>query len=83
MTESIWRRHRQLMKERGDKMQELMEEYDKTVYYPALEALRKECEAAGHVRGKYHDNGLGWDWYWCNNCGAAFDKERYNIRDKE
>lgn len=83
MTESIWKRHRQLMKERGDKMQELMEEYDKTVYYPALKALREECEATGHVRGNFHDNGLGWCWYWCNQCGAAFDKEQYNIIDKE
>lgn len=78
--ESIWKRYHLLQKARRDKMNELMSEYDKTVYYPALEALREECEKRGHIRGKFHDNGLGWCWYWCSNCGAPFDKEEYNIK---
>lgn len=73
--ESIWMRYRRLQKQRSDKMQELMKEYDKTEYYPAIAELRKECGEKGHVRGTFHDNGLGWTWYWCNSCGAAFEKE--------
>jgi hypothetical protein len=77
--QSIWRRHRLLEKQRRDKMSELMAEYDQNVYYPAMRDLRKECEAQGHVSGKYHDNGLGWCWFWCSQCGAAFDKQQYGI----
>ena len=39
--------------------------------------LQKECESIGHIHGNYHDNGLGWEWYYCKNCGASFDKRYY------
>lgn len=39
--------------------------------------LQKECESIGHVRGDYHDNWLGWEWYYCKNCNAVFDKRCY------
>ena len=44
--------------------------------------IQKECQTIGHVRGNYHDNGLGWEWYYCKNCGAAFDKHHY-LSDQE
>ena len=72
--DSIWKRYHKIQKERQVKTTELMEEYDENVYFPALKALQKECETLGHVRGKYHNNGLGWHWFWCNRCGAAFNK---------
>jgi len=81
--ESIWRRNRRLEKQRSDRMQELMAEYDETVYYPALKALQEECEAKGHTPGRFHDNGLGWCWTWCHSCGAAYNKEKYDIGGDE
>lgn len=78
--ESIWYRVRLIDRERSKKMQELMQEYDKTVYYPAKLALQKECEESerGHHGGKYHDNGLGWHWFYCNSCGARYDIEQHS-----
>ena len=72
----IWERRHLIEKERRAKMQELMEEYDRTVYYPAKAQLIQDCAKEGHVRGKFHDNGLGWNWYWCGKCGTSFDKEK-------
>lgn len=54
--------------------------------YIILEARRKElqeeCGKAGHVRGRFLDNGLGYSWYYCKNCGAIFDKNCY-LLDQE
>lgn len=73
-TNSIWKRHRQIEQDRMKKTRELMEEYDKTVYRPAIIAIQKECsEGSGHRGGKYHDNGFGWSWFYCNQCGARYD----------
>lgn len=71
----IWERRYKLDKERREKMQELMGEYDRTVFYPARKQLVEDCEKEGHVRGKFHDNGLGWCWWWCGKCGTSFDKQ--------
>lgn len=70
----IGRRRRQLDKERRDKMTEAMEEYDRTVFYPARKQLIEDCAKEGHVHGNFHDNGLGWTWFWCGKCGTSFDK---------
>lgn len=70
----IWERNRKLEKERREKMQELMGEYDKNVYYPARRQVIEDCAKEGHVRGKFHDNGLGWSWFWCSKCGTAIEK---------
>lgn len=51
-----------------------MEEYDRDVYYPALEAIRDWCIAnGGHIRGKWHNNGLGWSWFYCSRCGGRME----------
>lgn len=77
-TPCIWKRRGMIDRERSRKMQELMEEYDKTVYYPQKLALQKECEeTVGHSGGKYHDNGLGWHWFYCNACGARYNIEQH------
>lgn len=72
---TIWERDREIEKARRIKMAELMEEYDKTVYWPARKKLIEECAAEGHNRGRFHDNGFGWSWYYCSKCGTPFDKQ--------
>lgn len=75
---SIWKRSRQLDNDRRKKTQELMEEYDRTVYYPAKKALQEECEKGpGHHGNNYHDNGLGWHWFYCQSCGARYNIEQH------
>ena len=75
---SIWSRRNDLEKLRRKKMQEAMEEYDRTFYYPARKQLIEDCEREGHSKGKFHDNGLGWTWWWCGKCGTSWDKEGPN-----
>ena len=70
----IWERRYKLDKERREKMQELMGEYDRTVFYPARKQLIEDCAKEGHTRGNFHDNGFGWTWFWCGKCGTSFDK---------
>ena len=75
MSKSIWQRRGEIDRARMKKNQELMDEYDRMVYYPAKLALQKECAESerGHHGGKYHDNGLGWSWFYCQSCGARYD----------
>lgn len=74
----IWQLRYKLDKERREKMTELMKEYDQTVYYPARKLMIEACEQEGHTQGKFHDNGLGWTWWWCGKCGTSWGKQRYN-----
>ena len=74
----IWRRRYEQDKERRDKMKEAMEEYDQKIYWPARKQLIEDCEQEGHSQGKFHDNGLGWTWWWCGKCGTSWDSKRYN-----
>ena len=78
----IWERRWKLDKERREKMKELMDEYDKTYYYPARKQLIEDCEKEGHTHGNFHDNGLGWTWFWCSKCGTSFDKTGPNGEKK-
>lgn len=87
-TKSIWERRGILDRDRRKRNQELMQEYDETVYRPQMLALQKECEQSerGHHGGKYHDNGLGWSWFYCNACGARYDiaqHTKYVSEDEE
>ena len=67
----IWEEKYQIEKARRDKLQEMMGEYDKTVYYPARKALRERCEAVGH-RWNFSDvNPVGYPIFVCNQCGAT------------
>lgn len=67
---SIGQERHQISMARSKKSQELLREYDETVYRPALSALRDRCEAAGHGRQRLWSNGLGWAWNECTACGA-------------
>lgn len=72
--DSYW----EIQEARRKKMQELMEEYDRTVYYPALEEIQKKCveEHGNHLESRWHNNGLGWGWWYCGRCGVAHSKEK-------
>jgi len=74
----IFKRSIQIAKDRRKKRDELllpMEEYDRTVYFPALERLRKDCEKEGHDEGEWKNNGLGRWWTICEKCGATINEE--------
>lgn len=70
---TIWERRSKIDRDRSAKMKELMEEYDKNIYYPLKNALIKECELEGHAGGKFHDNGFGWTWFYCGKCSGRYD----------
>lgn len=51
-------------------VQRVMQEYDRTVFYPALAELKARCKEQGHVKGNWDNNGLGWSWFYCTICGT-------------
>ena len=69
----IWRKHLEIQSARRKVMSEAMREYDETTYIPAMKALTAECAKVGHVKGRYWNNGLGYDWYYCSQCGDRMD----------
>lgn len=71
----IWHERHRIDAARREKLHEAMDEYDTTVYFPAVKALQERCAAIGHKRGQFHDNGLGWTWFYCNQCGARMEIE--------
>lgn len=70
----IWMERHRLDSERREAMRRLMADFDKE-HFAKVRAMQARCGEIGHVRGKLHDNGLGWTWHYCNQCGAAFEKE--------
>lgn len=78
MTEqSIWQESRTIEKARRDKMRELMEEYDRTVYYPAKKSVYERCEKIGHIWKFVGTNPVGYPMYSCNQC------TKFEIRSDE
>ena len=69
----IWTRRNEIDRARRNKMKEAMDEYDRTVYYPAKKQLIEDCEKIGHYGGTFHDNGFGWTWLYCNGCSGRYD----------
>lgn len=70
----IFERYSELERDRRKKNDELMEQYDKEIYYPQLQALRRSCFQEGHRGNNFYNTGAGWSWYYCLKCGG-----RYNI----
>lgn len=64
----IWKAVRQLEKEKREKQRELMEEYDRTYYYPKLKELRDQCE---HKFKFSHVGPVGGVWFYCSICGKS------------
>jgi hypothetical protein len=54
----------------------LLKEHNKK-YSKERAVIKKLCEEIGHERGKYWDNGLGWEWYYCCHCSAVMDENCY------
>lgn len=63
---------------RRQKMSDLMRGYDESVFYPALDSIKTECAASGHGHKNYHNNGLGWTFTSCIDCGATLRKDGPN-----
>jgi len=63
------------------KNRELTREYDETVYNPRIKELIEEREKIGHIKGNFHDNGVGWTWWYCSTCGASFDKKYHGFNE--
>ena len=62
-------------REREERM-ELLKEHKKKFSKERV-ALQKICEEIGHERGRYWDNGLGWEWHYCCHCDAIMDMNNY------
>jgi hypothetical protein len=67
----IWKEKYLIEKARREKMQELMGEYEKTVYYPARKALISRCASIGHKWNFRDVNPVGYPIFDCNQCGAT------------
>jgi hypothetical protein len=66
-------RRRAIENARHAKLKEAMDDYDRDVYYPARKQLVEDCLKEGHFGGRYHDNGLGWSWFYCVKCNGRYD----------
>ena len=68
----------EIEKARREKIKELMHDYDRDVYYPALNAVRAKCKEEGHGAFRWDNNGLGWSFKICLSCGATVQKDGPN-----
>jgi hypothetical protein len=70
----IWRERLLLEKAHSEFQAQAMNDYNRTVYHPALKLLRARCAEIGHrPQDRWHDNGIGWRWRYCNQCGERVD----------
>ncbi len=72
---TIWQEKHEIENARREKMREAMEEYDRTVYRPAMAKMRDRCSERGHKPGHWHYNGLGGSFLICASCGAVMEKD--------
>jgi CRISPR/Cas system-associated protein Cas10 (large subunit of type III CRISPR-Cas system) len=63
-----------MTKERRAEIQRLMVDFDAQQREERMK-LREHCAQLGHITGAYHDNGIGWSWYYCAVC-----EERLNVQ---
>lgn len=68
---------------RSEWLKKLYQTVEYKSYLAARKALELECEALGHWPGAHHDNGLGWEWDYCSECGAKINVEQYSIGIKD
>ncbi len=80
MTEKIdvWKRCRDIERDKREKQREMMEAYNRDVYYPAMFENYAEClrQFGKHGEGEPHNNGFGTIFYTCPRCGVS-TKEYY------
>lgn len=69
MTTEIWQERLRIDKARREKMTELMDEYDRTIHWPARKALINRCkEETGHNWRFRDTNHLGYPIFDCTFC---------------
>ena len=68
----IWQQRQELDRLRAEYLKERMREYDEQVHRPARQELVRECYQRGHRDGVLHNNGLGWIWFYCQECGGRY-----------
>lgn len=65
---------------RTEWLKKLYQSVEYKQYLAGIRALELDCESVtGHKPGRHHDNGLGWEWDYCSECGAKFNVQQYNI----
>ena len=69
----IEKAYRKAQRDRSDEERRVMEKYNEEVFRPTIGALQKRCSELGHVKGYFHDNGLGWHWWYCSYCQSRID----------
>ena len=73
----IWREYKTLQEERRRRAEAVMHEYDTTIYYPKLGALRKRCREIGHrPQSEYHFTVSGIPYRYCSQCGVVIMEKR-------
>lgn len=72
MSIDIWLEAKQLERDRMVFMEEAMKDYDANIYRPAMNAVRERCLSTygKHADTRYHNNGIGGEFYFCGRCGA-------------
>jgi hypothetical protein len=76
----LWHERSRIRSERSDFMRAAMEDYDKEVYYPAMDELQQRCEdELGHIAGSWQNNGWGRSWRECTICHKVVEEEYYEI----
>lgn len=66
---SIARRRVTLDSAHRERVRELTKEIQDQ-YHKDIQALVVECGLAGHVKGRWEDNGWGTSWCRCSRCGG-------------
>lgn len=77
----FYAQRRQIEREEQQLREEYLKLLQEDVRYQDIQARLKknqeDCEKVGHKRGRFWDNNLGWEWYYCQHCNAIFDKSCY------
>jgi hypothetical protein len=68
----IWKERLELDQARRKKMNEAMDEYDRTVFWPARKALVERCKNETGHNWRFRDtNPLGYPIFDCTLCGTT------------
>ncbi len=70
-TTEIWKERNRIERERRAKMTELMDEYDRTVYWPQRKVLVERCLNNGHHWTFRDTNPIGYPIFQCTVCGTT------------
>lgn len=72
MSTEIWKEKLTIEQNRRKKMTEAMDEYDRTVHWPARKALVERCRKETGHNWQFRDtNPVGYPIFVCSICGAT------------